>query len=439
MDASRSAHARARHGFTLIELFVVITIITIVMMIGALWASSFRSGPPLEIAGGGISSMVARIRQVCATQRVHGELILDYKHDRVVALSRIRHFEFAFEDDFGETIAQGSNNVFGEYGGTPLARPVKSRQYLLRDGGCCELVTSCSSFGVPWLQQFDNNTSGYEGIAMSFDFFPMGEGEANIATLGPIFQLGVSKAGKNMVRLRLSCAGAMVDSESLVPLYRWCTVEIALSRYSVRLYVDGRISAQLIADENFRVPLGGAPLEFKGYPCRIDNLQLFSLISSQELELGRGAKGQSGVQLLPDDVDAQVEIDGGAEGIFIGDEARDAAAAPGGERSTSATPTGDGLPVLKVPPLETIYFDSTGKLDPSIHGGSVIIRLVARGNDGKPERVEVIIHPLGTVTVRPVDRFPWEPDVQQIPDPTPQQQPLPQPTPPKLPPVETPG
>ncbi len=415
---------RSPRGFTLIELFVVVTIIVIVMTIAAIWASSIRSGPPLEIASSSIASMVSRIRQVCATQRVHGELVVDYKNDRIVALARSRHFTFAFEDPAGAKDIVGGLDIFGKTGGNPEAELIKSRQDALRDGGCLELVTEGSRFTVPWLQQFETDSSGYQGIALAFDFFPLGQGTGTICTLGTVFTLSVSEFGKGGLRLHLASGTESVTCETILSRRRWYTLELAVSRYSLRLYVDGRLSPGQIKDPNFRVPLGGSPLEFAGFACRIDNLQMFSLISSQELELGVGGGDRrgSGVRLLPDDVDPQLEIDNTAENIYIGDETSD-----GDPRDTITRPVegdiglgGPGLPLFRPPPIRTVYFDQTGKLDPAVHGGAVVIYLVSRATDGRPERMEILIQPLGVVTARYLQRFPWEqPPEQQPPDQSP--------------------
>jgi hypothetical protein len=98
-----------------------------------------KSGPPLEQAAGGIATLAQRVRQTSATQRVHGEIVLDYKNDRAIALARQQHVTFAFEDAPGSKKAAGSNGIVGDYvnGATPLG----SRQFELRDGSAAKSPT----------------------------------------------------------------------------------------------------------------------------------------------------------------------------------------------------------------------------------------------------------------------------------------------------------
>ncbi|GIK53911.1 MAG: hypothetical protein BroJett014_28840 [Planctomycetota bacterium] len=397
-------HANIRRGLTLVELLVVISILMLVMLMMTMLAGSLKSGPPLDQAVAGVRAMAARVRQLSSTQRVHGEIVLDYKNDRVVALARQPHVAFAFEDAPGSKQAAGSNGILGEYDGG--ATTVNSRQFHLRDGACCELPSNSATFRIPWLAQYEVE-GDYEGAGLSFDFFPMGTAPGRLVDFGSTFTLSVSEYTGGACRLSLTCSGETVTAKTLCLAYRWATVEIAVSRYGIRLYVDGRLD-EFVPRRDFRVmQASGSAVSFSGFPCRLDNVQYFSLISSQELEIGPN------VQMVPEGVWADLELNGEAEDIFDVDAKKD-------PKSTNPNAVPDmslnreGLPDTRPPAIRHVFFDDSGKLDAAIHGGAVFLALVTRGANG-PERVLVIFHPLGAVTSEAVDRFPWEPDPEAAP------------------------
>jgi prepilin-type N-terminal cleavage/methylation domain-containing protein len=383
----------SRHGFTLLELLVVISIITIIMLVVTALAGSLKSGPPLEQAAGGIAALAQRVRQTSATQRVHGEIVLDYKNDRAIALARQSHVTFAFEDQGVK--AAGSNGIVGDY--VNGAGPVASRQFGLRDGAACEIPDSSAAFRIPWLAQFEIE-GDFEGAGLAFDFYPMGAAPGRIVDFGSTFSLSVSEITQGACRLTLTSGGEQTVADTLVAEYRWCTVEIAVSKYGVRLYVDGRMSERIPAP-GFTITPAQSPVNFQGFACRIDNLQFFSLVSSQVFDIGPRA------QLLADGVWPDVELEGKAEDIYDVDAKPDPKATGGKSMGLS----GEGLPDTRPSAIRHIFFDDTGKLDASVHPGAVRIALVSQGNNG-PERMIVTFHPLGTVTTQFVERFEWEPE-----------------------------
>jgi prepilin-type N-terminal cleavage/methylation domain-containing protein len=386
---------RARHGFTLLELLVVISIITLIMLMVTALAGSLKSGPPLEQAAGGISTLAQRVRQTSATQRVHGEIVLDYKNDRAIALARQQHVTFAFEDAPGSKKAAGSNGIVGDY--VNGASPLGSRQFELRDGSACDIPDTSAAFRIPWLAQFEVE-GDFEGAGLAFDFFPMGNGAGRVVDFGSTFSLTVSEVVQGACRLMLNSGGTQTVAETLVAGYRWCTVEIAVSRYGVRLYVDGRMT-ETLPPQDSRVPPAQSAVNFAGFPCRIDNVQFFSLVSSQVFEIGPS------VQLLADGVWPEIELEGKAEDIYDVDAKADPRRTGGKDLSLS----GEGLPDTRPPAIRHVFFDDTGKLDPAIHPGAVRIALVTQGNSG-PQRMIVTVHPLGAVTTQEVERFDWEPE-----------------------------
>lgn len=386
---------RSRHGFTLLELLVVISIITLIMLMVTALAGSLKSGPPLQQAAYGVASLAQRVRQTAATQRVHGELVLNYKNDRAIALARQQHVTFAFEDAPGSQKAAGSNGIVGDYVGG--ASPVGSRQYDLRDGSACDIPSTSAAFRIPWLAQFEVE-GDFEGAGLDFDFYMMGNAPGPIVSFGSTFSLSVSEVVQDACRLSLNCGGVQATAQSLVAAYRWCSVEIAVSRYGVRLYVDGRMT-ETIPAADFRVPSAQSSVTFAGVPCFIDNVRFFSLVSSQVFEIGPS------VQLVPDGVFADVELEGGAESIY------DVDAKPDPKRTgvKDMGLGGEGLPDRRPPSIRHIFFDASGKLDLAVHRGAVRIALVSRGGQGA-QRMMVTFHPLGTVTTEEVERFPWEPE-----------------------------
>lgn len=386
---------QSRHGFTLLELLVVISIITLIMLVMTALAGSLKSGPPLQQAAFGLSSLAQRVRQTAATQRVHGELVLDYKNDRAIALARQQHVTFAFEDAPGSQKAAGSNGIVGDYVGG--ASPIGSRQYDLRDGAACDIPSTSAAFRIPWLAQFEVE-GDFEGSGLDFDFYPMGNAPGTVVSFGSTFTLSVSEVVQDACRLTLNCGGVQTTANSLVAAYRWCTVEIAVSRYGVRLYVDGRMT-ETVPAAGFSVPAAQSSVTFAGFPCFIDNVRFFSLVSSQVFEIGPS------VQLVPDGVSAEAELEGRAEDIYDIDAKPD----PKKTGVKDMGLSGEGLPDRRPPAIRHIFFDSSGKLDLSVHRGAVRIALVSRSSGG-PQRMLVTFHPLGTVTTEEVERYDWERD-----------------------------
>lgn len=385
-------HPRA--GFTMLELLVVISILIVAVLLFATFLGPGATGPSLERSARGIRAMVTNVRQNSSIRKVHSELVLDYRNDQVVALARRRLVSFAFD---GQQNTVGSGNVIGVPSGGALIQA--SRTYLLRDGAALELPDGSGSFTVPWMDHYDV-AGDYEGVAVSFDYFPLAGVPGNLVTMGSVFSISVAAARDNAVRLAVSSGGVTAASDSWVALYRWCTVEIACSRYGVSIYVDGRVNEGQLPASGFSVPSAmGVDLRVGGVPCRIDNLELNSLISSQVLDLGA-------VQLIAPGVSPQLEAEGAAEEIYDWKAQPPSGGPVTGGGSTPAPPP--GLPDGPVPAIVHVHFDTSGKLDPARHAGAAYIYLIAIEN-GEIVRMEVTIHPLGAVTWDYVDRFAWEP------------------------------
>lgn len=382
-------HSRA--GFTMLELLVVISILIVAVLVFATFLGPGATGPALERGARGIRAMVANVRQNSSIRKVHSELVLDYRNDQVVALARRRLVSFAFD---GQQNTVGSGNVIGVPSAGALIQA--SRTYLLRDGAALELPDSQASFTVPWMDHYDV-AGDYEGIAVSFDFFPLAGTPGNVVTMGSVFNVSVAAARDNAVKLAVSSGGVTATSDSWVALYRWCTVEIATSRYGVSIYVDGRVNEGQLPSSGFSVPSAmGTDTRIGGVPCRIDNFEMNSLISSQTLDLGS-------VQLVVPGVSPQLEAEGAAEGIY--DAKPQGGPTTGGGTAPAPPP---GLPDGPVPAIVHVHFDTSGKLDPARHDGAAFIYLIAV-EDGEIVRMVVTIHTLGAVTWDYVDRFPWEP------------------------------
>lgn len=392
MPGSPTASYRVlRRGFSLLELLAVISILVVAMLVFVTVLGSGSAGPPLERSSVQLSTMVANIRQNASVRKVHSELVLDYVNDRAVALARRRLITFAFEDDVA------SGNIIGRRAGG--AEVLASRWMNLRDGKCLDLPTPQASFTLPWNETFEV-TGDYEGLAVAFDYCPTGASTGNVATMGSAFAVTVAAARPDCVQLALACGGASVQSATWLALYRWHTVEVAVSRYGVHLYIDGRLDSAPIKS-SFTVPSAvGSDLRIGGTSCRVDNLELFTLVSSQTLQL-------EGVQFIAEGVDPVTEGTGGAEDIY-----RDLTQPPTNAPVTgpgSGTPGPPGLPpgMDLLPALVHLYYDSSGKLDPARHAGAVDIYLV-HYEDGTLRRMRVRFHPLGAVTADELDYFPWE-------------------------------
>lgn len=406
MPASAGAF-RVRRGFTLLELLVVVSIMTLALLAFATVIGSRSSGPALERTASVLTGMVANVRQNASVRKVHSELVFDYKNDRIVALARRRLVTFAMEDDMG------SGDTIGRRSGGAVL--VANRSLSLREGKCLELPFPSSSFTIPWAPHFD--VSGdYEGIAVGFDYCPLEASDqqgltvpvtGGLAGMGAVFTVSVTTARYNAVRLTLNCGGVVVHSSTWLATYRWHHIELACSRYGVSLWIDGRLDPGRIVTDNFTVPPAlGQDLRLGGVPCRIDNVELFSLVSSQTYQL-------DGAQLIAEDVDPMREVLGEAEGIF---DDKSLPPSPGGPVTGPAAPEitgpGTGLPIDPIPAIRHVYFDTAGKLDPARHPGAVEICMVSLSGDDL-RRMVFTFHPLGTVTWEYVDRFWWEP----VPDP----------------------
>lgn len=413
---------RSTRGFSLIELTLVIFIMMLALVAFATVMGSRSVGPAIERNAAQLKSMTAGIRQNCSVRKVHGELVLDYKNDLAVALTRERLAGFAFEDSPGTNAVLGSKGLLGRLSGE--ATTMASRQFLLLDGKALDLSAPNARFTLPWSETFD--TSGdYEGMALRFDFFPMQfdaagrhvRQQSTFVKMGTLFDLKVEHIGPYGVRLQLTGAGKTVLAMTQTAYYRWVTVEIAVSRYGVRLFVEGRPSEAADVDPVIMdIPnVQGSSVDIGGVPCRIDNFELYRLVGSSEIEL-------EGCRLVHVGVDPQLELDGEAEGIFgkappkaggQGQGASGPVTGPGGSTQTPPTPK-QGLPEQPMPSLVHIYYDEAGKLDRSKHAGAHFVYMIMDDGGGEPRRMVLTFHPLGTVTDEEVDRFPWEPEPKGV-------------------------
>lgn len=400
MPATHTART-FRRGFSLLELLAVVSIMAVALLVFASVLGSRATGPALERAAATVSSLVTNVRQNAAIRKVHGEIVFDYKHDRVVALGRRRLASFAMEDETGSGDALGRRS-----GGADFAA---SRTLALRDGKCLDLPTGAAGFTIPWDANFD--TSGdYEGIALAFDYCPaevvdrQGLSMATsgaLANMGAVFDLSVVQARNDSVRLALNSGGINASGSTWLANYVWHRVEVAVSRYGVCLWIDGRLNEGLVTADDFAVaPAHGQDLCLGGVPCMIDNVEMFSLVSSQTYEL-------DGCQLIVPETDPQKEITGEAENIYLDKTIPKPSGPVTGPGAEAGPMLGAGLPRELVPAIRHIYFDTAGKLDAARHGGAEEVHLVSQVG-GELRRMVLTFQPQGVMTSEYVEYFPWE-------------------------------
>ena len=385
----------------MLELLVVISILIIAALVFATFLGPGSIGPALERNARGVRTMVANVRQNSSTRKVHSELVVDYKHDQIIALARRRLVTFSFD---GASPTMGSGNIIGDLRGGAIT--TTDRRAQLVDGGALQLDDPQASFAIPWSDAF-NVAGDYEGMAVSFDYFPRPDARtrnlqgSTIISMGSVYTIQVEQGPQGSAMVSLVCGGATVSSLTYLAPFRWASIEIAVSRYGVTLYVDGRVSEAVLPPDGFSMPAAsGTETRIGGSPCRIDNFEMFSLVSSQVMAL-------CDVQLVPDGVDPQVEVEGGAEEIYKWEAEPPAFNGPVTQGNNEDEPPPDPNLPRNVPAIVHVHFDTSGKLDPVRHTGAVYINMIALV-DGALTRLVVTIHPLGTVTWDYVDRFWWE-------------------------------
>lgn len=380
-----------RRGFTLLELIVVVAILIMVVMVFATFLGPGSVGPSVERAARGIRAMVTNARQNSSVRKVHSEVVIDYRRDQVITLARRRLATFSFD---GDSPTVGSGNIVATTAGE--TRFEGGRGKMLRDGVALELPTPDSRFTIPWMQTFEVG-GDYQGVAASFDYFPLAAGN-QICTMPGVFSVAIGDTRRNAIQLRLTSGAAGVTAETWCALYRWVTIEVAVSSYGVSLYVDGRLSEARLP-EGFQVgSAAGREVQLGGAPCRIDNFELNALVSSQNFAL-------DGAQFVHPGVDPMLEATMQAEEIYRdhNEERREGPITPSGDDA----PPPEGLPRTPPPAIAHIYFNTAGKLDPAKHEGAAYLYLVSI-DDGVLDRLVVTIHTLGSVTWEYVEYFPWE-------------------------------
>jgi hypothetical protein len=231
----------------------------------------------------------------------------------------------------------------------------------------------------------------------------------NVAAMASVLDISVPAVRSDSVQLALNCGEVSATSRAWLATYRWHRVEVAVSRYGVSLWVDGRLDEGLILSDDFNVPTAtGLDLKLGGVACRIDNLELFSLVSSQTLVL-------DGCQFVVPEVDPNKEAMGEAENIYRDRTEVERGPITGdkeGEGEPQPALGQPGLPTDPVPAIRHIYYDAAGKLDASRHPGAVEVYLIS-GIGPELRRMVLTFHRLGTVTSEYVDFFPWEAPVAQ--------------------------
>lgn len=405
--------AMHRHrGFTLLELTIVVFILMLALLAFGTFMGRAMVGPSIERHTANIKAMTTSVRNAAAVRQVHCELVFDYRNDQVIALSRRRLTTFAFDsspDSPGVGGMVGSGGVIGSTNSGAFIQ--QDRRLNLRDGDCLELPHRDAGLTIPWMGQF-SASGGAEGLAVSFDFCPLEQPGPTVAVgmmqpaagplvrVGNVFTLDVVETRPNAVRLGLSSNGVNVQSPTWIALYRWATVEVAVSAYGVSLYVDGRLSAADLPQDFKPTGFTGTDILLGGVPCRVDNFDLMGLIAGQVLDL-------EGTNLIAVGVDPMLEVTGQAQGIYDPVPPTSGPVTGGGpdEPTPGITP---GLPLVPPPGVVHVHFDGAGKLDPARHGGAVQIHMVS-GDSEEIKRVTLTFHPLGHVTHETPDRFPWEP------------------------------
>lgn len=409
----RTGPRNALRGFTMLELMIVIFILMLTLLAFGTFMGRTLVGPSIERHAASIKGMTVSVRQAAAVRQVHTELVFDYRKDQVIALSRRRLTTFSFDVSSDGTGVGGTVGSGGVIGTTSNGTYLQSDRSLgLRDGDCLEFADRNATFTIPWMGQFSAG-GDYEGVALSFDLCPLEQPAPTTGygllqpTAGPIARMGNTltlnavETRPNAIRLGLTCEGVVAETETWIALYRWATVEVAVSAYGVALYVDGRLANADLPDDFKPAPPAGTDVVLGGVPCRIDNFDIMGLVAGQVLEL-------EGTHLIAVGVDPMLEVTGQAQDIYEWKRPAGSGPVTGPGANGTATPgTTPGLPIVPPKAIVHVHFDGSGKLDPARHTGAVEIHMVS-GDSDDIKRMRLTFHPLGHVTSEVLDTFPWE-------------------------------
>jgi|GEM_PF-5035461 len=376
--------ARARTGFTLIELMVVISIIGLVALVFTGFMSGSYGGSALDAGVRELRAMVQRGRAQSLARNSRFELLVDYQANTFSLLERRPVGFFGFESAFGRydlSLILGSGATIVQ----PW-RPMDAPQSLadstaaqtatmtnLMDGSALAIARGGSAT-IPWKSSYAS-TDDQIGVAVSFDLRPNAlEGEVGtVISRGSQWNVRINKTERGSCELTASVGSTDFISDVQIPASSWSHIELVVSTIAPRLYVNHieipvGINSWPSAngDPSEAVTIGGAgSVEFW-----IDNLRL------EELNAGRAVELDDEVRLIPPGVLGTYEE---LVSVYEGSVWEKAdylpylSQADGKVYAAGTMDPSQPYPRTK----ELIYFNDRAELDMAFHPGSVRLNFIA--------------------------------------------------------------
>jgi prepilin-type N-terminal cleavage/methylation domain-containing protein len=385
----RLAHAHALRAFTLIELMVVLAIMAVVGWAAFGLTASLGRGDPLTSASANLRAVIARGRSQALARHSRFEVFVDFETGSVQPLSRRPAASFSFESSFGAFGRPITLNKPAALTADMIKAPGEPRL----DGGCLDVPAGGgASFQVEAELAAEQSPGG---VSVSFDFYPRADSSGS-PPLGRIIGAGsgwsidaeMDKDSVNTVRITASLSGTPVTAAVPLALYNWSTVELTASPLTLTLVVNGvPSSGRLRGTEKSDSGYGGTISIGRGPDFLMDNLRV------DAIQLGDGVEMANAV-LVPPGGDILLAID---HKLFTPLDAGAIPSAPDALGVNDPFQPADTLPPVR---RAIIFFDESGGLDSSRHGGPLILRLARRGKEATTEVIDITISTTGVVTER---------------------------------------
>ncbi len=407
-----------QRGLSLVELFVVISIISALSLVFWSLLAGLRGSDPIEQFEAQLHALVERGRAKALAENSRFELYLDYENNTLQLFERSPVALYSFErtiDPFGKPLhLKGGAHLSSEG-----IRLNGKALYLSGQRG------QAASVELPFDAGF-NPLDQAGGVVVSFDLFV----DAMVGETGVILERGrqwsieVVRTEGDVCWLEARIQDLVLEVPIGVAIRSWSRVELVINPRFPGLYLNEIPVLAGLREERQRMALDlqdRSPIIIGGsrnFSFALDNLRVERQSTNRDIQLeeawflppGSDPKRASRGELWSDSPEDLLEE---RTKVRISDGSQE----DGGgallplplDSSPRPEHTPDGLPVRAA----LIFFNQRGELDRNIHSGDQRIILLSLAEDGREILHQVTLSSLGNIHLESFDSVDFDAIIQE--------------------------